>query len=116
MRIKLKIIFLVSFWILALAVEQEIHAQNEIYVKSISAKIGDALDKLKLKLLLSDEQLKKIDTILVEAIPDTLSKSNRNQTLENINSMIESILTTRQKTKFDILKPTWLDELLGNPD
>ena len=90
----------------------KLHAQNEADLKPLSERIEDVTNKLQLKLLLSKEQLIKINAILVESIPNPIIKENSEKTFELINTKIETVLTKKQKAKFGILRSKWLDELI----
>ena len=91
-----------------------IQAQNEMDIKSLPERIDDIKNQLALKLLLNNEQSIKIDTILTRYFSQSISKENREVTLKSINSEVGILLTEKQKTKFDILKSKWLDEILGS--
>ena len=116
-KIKMKIksihVLIIAILFTFIGSVKNIQAQNEGETISLSEQIDKVTKKLQLKLILSKEQLVKIDNILVESIPNPRVKENREKTLELINSKIEALLTKKQKTKFDILKSKWLDEIIG---
>lgn len=91
-------------------------AQEVEHQKSVEEKITDAENKLALKLLLDKEQLIQIDSILTASISESLSSESREKILEEVNQKIEIILTKRQKAKFNLLKSSWLDEIIGYGD
>lgn len=93
---------------------RSIQAQNEMDIKSLPERIDDIKNQLALKLLLNSEQLIKIDSILTRYLSQSISDENREVTLQKINTEVETVLTKRQKSKFDILKSKWLDEILGS--
>ena len=80
-------------------------AQVEVGSTPIINKIiEDVKNKLQLKLLLSKEQEKQIDTLLTKLLLRPISKENREETIKSINKNVEVILTKKQKSKFDIIK------------
>lgn len=93
-----------------------VHAQNELSMKPLSERIDEATKKLQLKLVLSNEQLIKIDSILIQSIPKSIAREKREETIKSINSKIEAMLTTKQLSKFAIIKSKWLDEILSSAD
>ena len=90
-------------------------AQVEVGSTPIINNIEDVKNKLQLKLLLSKEQEKQIDTLLTKLLLRPISKENREETIKSINKNVEVILTKKQKSKFDIIKSSWLDDLFDIP-
>ena len=113
MKIKSIHVLIIAIFFTCIGSIKNTQAQNEEETKSLSEQIDKVTKKMQLKLILSKEQLTKIDTILVESIPKTILKEQREKILNAINQKIETVLTKRQKTKFDILKSKWLDEIIG---
>ena len=81
-------------------------------LKPLSERITDVKNKLQLKLLLNKEQMSSIDTLIKESTFKFLKKENEGEILKSINSKVESILTQKQKIKFNIIKSNWLNSLL----
>jgi hypothetical protein len=113
MKIKSTHVLIIAIFFTCISSIKNTQAQNEDQTKSLSEQIDKVTKKMQLKLILSNEQLTKINNILVESIPKTILKEQREKILNAINQKIESVLTKRQKTKFDILKSKWLDEIIG---
>ncbi len=114
MNSKLFSIFILALGIFFACPGKNIQAQNEMDIKSLTEKVDDIKTQLGLKLLLNDEQLIEIDTILTRYLSQSISKENRKVIVKSINAEVGTILTSRQKIKFDILKSKWLDEILGS--
>ena len=113
MKIKSTHVLIIAIFFTCISSIKNTQAQNKDETKSLSEQIDKVTKKMQLKLILSKEQLIKIDNILVESIPKTILKEQREKILNAINQKIETELTKRQKTKFDILKSKWLDEIIG---
>lgn len=116
MKINTARIFILAVLFMCIGPVISTQAQNEEVMKPLSERIDETTKKLQLKLVLSNEQLIKINTILAQAIPKSISKESKERTLNLINSKIESVLTKRQQSKFAILKSKWLDEILGSSE
>ncbi len=114
MNSKLFSIFVLTVLFIYASPGRNIQAQNEMDTKSLTERVDDLKNHLGLKLLLNNEQLMKIDTILTRYLSQSISVENREVTLQKINTEVETVLTKRQKTKFDILRSTWLEEILGS--
>ena len=113
MKIKFtKIIALVFFIVFIISIKN-VHAQIEADVKPLSEKIDDTANQLAIKLLLSKEQTLQVKNILKENISDSTLKVDREKILKPINDKVETVLTKKQKPKFEILKSKWLDEIIG---
>jgi predicted transcriptional regulator len=95
---------------------KNVQAQIETDVKPLSEKIDDTANQLEIKLLLTKEQTLQVKNILRENISDSTLKVDREKILKPINDKVETVLTKKQKPKFDILKPKWLDEIIGTSD
>lgn len=116
MMINLTRIFILVIFFMYFSYVKNAQAQNELEAKNLSERIDDVTKKLQLKLILSAEQLSKIDSILIESIPQSISKENRKETVKLINAKIETVLTKKQQSKFAIIKSKWLDEILGSSE
>jgi len=116
MKVKFASLFVLAVFFICLASVRNVNAQNEEEIKTLSERIDEVTKKLQLKLLLDQGQLMKIDSILVESLPKSISTENKQGTQKLINAKIETVLTKRQKTKFDILKSNWLDEIFGSSE
>jgi hypothetical protein len=116
MKINSTRIFIFAALFMLIGAVKNSQAQNEAVKKPLSERIDETAKKLQLKLVLSNEQLKKIDSILVQSIPKSTSKENREETIKLINLKIETVLTTKQLSKFAILKSKWLDEILSSTE
>ena len=116
MKIKFtKIIALVFFLMFSCSVNN-MQAQIDADVKPLSEKIDDTANQLEIKLLLTKEQTLQVKNILRENISDSTLKVDREKILKPINDKVETVLTKKQKPKFDILKSKWLDEIIGTSD
>jgi len=93
-----------------------VQAQIETDIKPLSEKIDDTANQLEIKLLLTKEQTLQVKNILRENISDSTLKVDREKILKPINDKVETLLTKKQKPKFDILKSKWLDEIIGTSD
>ncbi len=66
-------------------------------------------EKLQFKILLNDSQKNEIKTILSSFITkNNFSEENSEKTL----AQIETVLTPKQKAKFDIIKTEWWDNFI----
>ncbi len=95
---------------------KSVYAQNKEETQPLTEKIESVKNKLQLKLLLNSDQLKKVDKILVESIPKSISKEPKDEAINSINTKVETVLTKKQKIKFEILKSNWLDELFDTEE
>jgi len=116
MKIKFASFFVLAVFFICIGPVRNVYAQNEAEMKTLSERIDEATKKLQLKLLLDQDQLIKVDSILVESLPKSISMENKQETQKLINAKIESVLTKRQKTKFNILKSNWLDEIISTSE
>ena len=116
MKIKFASFFVLAVFFICIGSVRNVYAQNEAEMKTLSERIDKATKKLQLKLLLDQDQLIKVDSILVESLPKSISMENKQETQKLINAKIESVLTKRQKTKFNILKSNWLDEIISTSE
>ena len=116
MKIKFTKIIALAFFIMFICSIRNVHAQLEAEVKPLSEKIDDTANQLEIKLLLTKEQTLQVKNILRENISDSTLKVDREKILKPINDKVETILTKKQKPKFDILKPKWLDGIIGTSD
>jgi len=89
-----------------------LNSQTVTDLKPLSERITDVKNKLQLKLLLSKEQMNSLDTLIIESTFKSLAKENEGEILKSINFKVESILTQKQKAKFNIIKSNWLNSLL----
>jgi hypothetical protein len=110
-----KIIALVFFLMFICSVKN-VQAQIETDIKPLSEKIDNTANQLEIKLLLTKEQTLQVKNILRENISDSTLKVDREKILKPINDKVETLLTKKQKPKFDILKSKWLDEIIGTSD
>ena len=70
----------------------------------------DMSQKLKEKVLLSDNQTDRIEAIINDYI--TAKTSNKSLTeLEKIKNSVSSLLDNRQKIKFEVIKNNWWTEI-----
>ncbi|NWF88133.1 MAG: hypothetical protein HXY50_01590 [Ignavibacteriaceae bacterium] len=69
-----------------------------------------------MKLLLSKEQIAKIDTLLTEPLCKSITKTNKDEKINFINEKVISILNNKQRIKFELLKTSWLEELATQPE
>lgn len=104
-------LFLIFMYSNQIAIAQENETKNPRLVK-----IENVKSKLQLKLLLSKDQLIKLDSILKQYIPENVTDDNIEEIEHQINPKVEGLLTKKQKNKFEILKSTWLDELIDTSD
>lgn len=93
---------------------QNLKAQNDESNDSLSVKIDDVTKKLNLKLLLTKEQSAQVQKILVENI--SKSSFDEEKSVKAINEKVQSVLTKKQRTKFEILKSNWLNELFDTSE
>ena len=116
MKIKFTKIIALVFFLMFICSIRNVHAQIEADVKPLSEKIDDTANQLEIKLLLTKEQTLQVKNILRENISDSTLKVDREKILKPINDKVETLLTKKQKPKFDILKSKWLDEIIGTSD
>ena len=109
-------IFVLAVLFMCIGSVKNIQAQNQEVMKTLSERIDETAKKLQLKLVLNNEQLIKIDSILVQSLPKSFSKESKEEILKLINSKIETVLTKRQLSKFAILKSKWLDKILDSSE
>ena len=109
-------IFIFAVLFMYIGLVKNVQAQNQEEMKPLSVRIDETAKKLQLKLVLSNEQLIKIDSILVQSLPKSFSKESKEEILKLINSKIETVLTKRQLSKFAILKSKWLDKILDSSE
>jgi hypothetical protein len=112
MKIKFPSIFVLVIILMNIGAAEYVQAQNEVEMKPFSERIDDVKNMLQLKLLLDKEQLNKINNILIESLPKPISQDSSEATIKSINTKIETVLTKKQKSKFDIIKSNWLDDLI----
>jgi hypothetical protein len=116
MKIKFSSIFVLVLILVIIGAAEYAQAQNEAEMKPFSERIDDVKNMLQLKLLLDKEQQSKINNILKESLPKPISKDSSEATIKSINTKIETVLTKKQKSKFDIIKSNWLDDLIGGSE
>lgn len=116
MKIKFAKIIALVFFIIFVCSAKNMQAQIEADVKTLSEKIDNTANQLEIKLLLTKEQTLQVKNILKENISDSTLKSDREKILKPINDKVETVLTRKQKPKFDILKSKWLDEIIGTSE
>jgi hypothetical protein len=116
MKIKFTKIIALVFFLMVICSTKNVQAQIDADVKPLSEKIDDTANQLEIKLLLTKEQTLQVKNILKENISDSTLKIYREKILKPINDKVETVLTKKQKPKFDILKPKWLDEIIGTSD
>lgn len=92
-------------------------AQTEIKASLSTEEINELTSKLSLKLLLNENQKSGIAKLLnaysteLEKILSGSSESsykNEQELINSTSSQIESILDSKQKMKYDVLKKDWL--------
>ena len=113
MKIKFAKIIALVFFLMFICSVKNVEAQIETEAKPLSKKIDDTANQLEIKLLLSKEQTLQVKNILKENISDSTLKINGEKILKPINDKVETVLTKKQKPKFEILKSKWLDEIIG---
>ena len=116
MKIKFTKIIALVFILMFICSVKNVQAQIDADVKPLSEKIDDTANQLEIKLLLTKEQTLQVKNILRENISDSTLKVDREKILKPINDKVETVLTKKQKPKFDILKSKWLDEIIGTSD
>lgn len=116
MKIKFSGIIALAFFIMCVFSLKNVQAQIDVDVKPLAEKIDDTANQLEIKLLLTKEQTLQVKNILRENISDSTLKMDREKILKPINDKVETALTKKQKPKFDILKPKWLDEIIGTSE
>lgn len=105
--------------ILTLSITNFLVAQTDIKQDiqekdTLKAKIENTIQKLNLKILLDNNQLEKVNKILINVFQQDSVKSNASDKINSINQQVEKILNNKQKSKFQILKSTWLNDLFDN--
>ena len=84
-KIKMKIksihVLIIAMFFTCIGSIKNTQAKNEGETKSLSEQIDKVTKKLQLKLILSKEQLIKIDNILVESIPNPIVKGIEKKSL-----------------------------------
>jgi len=91
-------------------------AQTEIKSRLTDEEISDLTSKLAMKLLLNDSQ-KSAVTGLLKTYGSELEKitagsgeviyKDKQELISSINSQVESLLDSKQKMKYDVLKKEW---------
>jgi hypothetical protein len=80
-------------------------AQRDSSNSTKSTKIAKVMaEKLQQKILLSDSQTAKVETAIAAYL--NLNVTTENETKKTLNK-IESLLDTRQKAKYEIIKDDW---------
>jgi len=102
---KKKIIWQIVFSFIILGFCINLFAQNEKNDKTELSK--NMSIKLQQKVLLSDEQAKKIENILSEYI----RSDNQRTDQASSDKKIVALLDERQKAKFEIIKNDWWNEI-----
>jgi hypothetical protein len=105
MTVKKEISWKIFFSLVLIIFSINLFAQNEKYDKSGLAK--NMSGKLQQKVLLSDEQVKKVENILSEYI----TSENPNSDQASADKKIEALLDEKQKAKFEIIKNDWWNEV-----
>ena len=91
-------------------------AQNDGKSIITDEEINDFTSKLAIKLLLSDTQKSSVTNLLktyrtelekVNSNSEESSYKNQQDLVSSINSQIESLLDSKQKMKYDVLKKEW---------
>jgi hypothetical protein len=100
--------------ILVLINNSNISAKINIDVQSHTDSLEIVVNKLKLKLLLNEDQYTKIKALLSEYDFRAVTENNKEVKLKLVNDKVEQLLSRKQKVKFEILKPKWLNELFEN--
>jgi hypothetical protein len=105
MLVKKEISWKIFFTLVLIIFSINLFAQNEKYDKSELSK--NMSGKLQQKMLLSDEQVKKVENILSEYI----TSDNPNSDQASADKKIEALLDEKQKAKFEIIKNDWWNEV-----
>jgi hypothetical protein len=105
MTVKKEISWKIFFSLVLIIFSINLFAQNEKYDKSELSK--NMSGKLQQKMLLSDEQVKKVENILSEYI----TSENPNSDQASADKKIEALLDEKQKAKFEIIKNDWWNEV-----
>lgn len=111
---KLPFIILTCMFILFSALKFSL-AQGQPNDKIIKEKIDNVIQKLNMKILLDENQRKKVKVILMREFANDSIDVNDSKKLTSVNDKIDALLTERQKNKFKIIKTSWLNELI-NPE
>ncbi|HZW38066.1 MAG TPA: hypothetical protein VFF33_02075 [Ignavibacteriaceae bacterium] len=68
-------------------------------------------ERLKVKVLLSNEQTAQVKNIINESLTKLNSEDKNNEAISDIEIKVAKILDDKQKAKFDIMKTQWLKNL-----
>lgn len=91
-------------------------AQTEIKSRLTDEEINDLTSKLAMKLLLDDSQKAAIAGLLktygselqkITAGSGEIRYKDKQELVSSINSQVESLLDSKQKMKYDVLKKDW---------
>jgi len=91
-------------------------AQTEIKSRLTDEEISDLTSKLAMKLLLNDSQKSAVAGLLktygtelekITAGSGEVIYKDKQELISSINSQVESLLDSKQKMKYDVLKKEW---------
>jgi len=91
-------------------------AQTEIKSRLTDEEINDLTSKLAMKLLLNDSQKSAVSGLLktygselekITAGSGEVIYKDKQELISSINSQVESLLDSKQKMKYDVLKKEW---------
>jgi len=91
-------------------------AQTEIKSRLTDEEINDLTSKLAMKLLLNDSQKSAVSGLLktygselekITAGSGEVIYKDKQELISSINSQVESLLDSKQKMKYDVLKNEW---------
>ena len=114
MKLNFACFFALALFFICMSAIQNAKAQNEEDTDSLSVKIDDVTNKLNLKLLLTKEQSAQVHKILIENTSE--SALDEKKSVKAINEKVQAILTKKQKSKFEIIKSNWLNELFDTAE
>lgn len=87
---------------------------NFTYSQDINENVEKSVQKLSQKLLLNEDQVKSITSIMNEFfLKLEQNKNDSTSLIKQTNEKIESYLDKKQKIKFDVIKSDWWNKLLG---
>jgi hypothetical protein len=104
-------IFYIIFFVCA-----ALFAQTDLKSNLTDDEINDLTSKLTLKLLLNDSQKSAVSGLLktygselqkITAGSGEIRYKDKQELISSINSQIESLLDSKQKMKYDVLKKDW---------
>ncbi|MCX7610102.1 MAG: hypothetical protein N2043_00755 [Ignavibacterium sp.] len=87
---------------------------NFSYSQDIKENVEKSVHNLSQKLLLNEDQVNSITSIMNEFfLKLEQNKNDSTSLIKQTNEKIESYLDKKQKIKFDVIKSDWWNKLLG---